>query len=39
MLLINKVKIHGLTEGADGKDASAAKGIKAKWSYSAYNLS
>lgn len=30
MLLINKVKIHGLTEVADGKDASAAKGVKAK---------
>lgn len=39
MLLINRIKVHGLTVVADGKDASAAKGVKAKWSYSAYNLS
>ena len=36
ILLINRIKVHGLTEVADGKDASAVKGVKAKWSYSAY---
>lgn len=39
MLLINRIKVHRLTEVTDGKDASAAKGVKAKWSYYAYNLS
>ena len=33
ILLINRLKVHGLTEVADGKDASAVKGVKAKWSY------
>lgn len=36
MPLIYRIKVHGLTEVADGKDASAAKGVKGKWSYSAY---
>lgn len=28
MPLIYRIKVHGLTEVADGKDASAAKGVK-----------
>lgn len=30
MLLINRIKVHGLTEVADGKDVSAARNVRLK---------